>query len=64
MGFVHRDITDRLKSLHEKLAALSNKSTQVSEEATKSMLIEPLTPEQQARKEFEDRVKRLNGGKL
>lgn len=59
MGFKARDMRDQLAAFKDKLATHNHQDN--VKEAPKSMMVEPLTPEQQAAKDMQERVKRLNG---
>lgn len=65
LGFCMRDIRDLARRAYMAATqAVKPKGNPALEEAFKSRLVEPLTPEQQAKKDFEDRFKKLNGGSL
>lgn len=61
VGYAARDIKDSLRALQEaiKSRVLHEKTSQRVNEP-KSLIVEALTPEQQAQKDLADRVKRLN----
>lgn len=59
-GYFLRTITDKLNATLEVVKNL-RAEPEAAESKSVSTIVEPLTPEQQARKDFEDRVKKLNG---
>lgn len=59
MGFVARDMRDQLFKLKDKLASYQPKDE--TPEPRKSMIVEPLSPEAQAAKDMQERIKRMNG---
>lgn len=59
MGFVARDMRDQLSKLKDKLASYQPKDE--TPEPPKSVIVEPPTPEQQAVKDMQERIKRVNG---
>ena len=60
VGYGTRDVHDRLKSLQRAIKSHVVKERTEAKPESKSFIVEPLTPEQQARKDLEERVKRLN----
>lgn len=53
------DTKEQLDMLREKLANYQPKDE--TPEPPKSMIVEPLSPEQQAAKDMQERIKRVNG---
>lgn len=56
IGYMHRDLLELVKKI--KIAPVSK--SEESKEEPRSMIVEALTPEQVAQREFQERVKRLN----
>lgn len=57
IGYYHRDLLEVVKRL--KTLQATPKPEEIKEEP-RSMIVEALTPEQEAKKALEERVKRLN----
>lgn len=57
IGYFVRDIHTKLQDAIE---SLKTHYTPPEPDQPQSMLVEPLSPEQQAKKDFEERMKRIN----
>jgi len=61
LGYFLRTISDKANAALEVVKNLKPELKEAVGSKPVSTIVEPLTPEQQARKDFEDRVKKLNG---
>lgn len=57
IGYFYRDLVETVKNISQ---SLPRRKTEEEKVEPQSMIIEALTPEQTAKQEFEERVKKLN----